>query len=74
MLAPLKPRVGHGFRTLLSHRLPPPRLHPAPRAPSHPQCHHHLRLQPARDSATVMSNWMRSNVSREQLMRLIEVD
>jgi hypothetical protein len=31
-----------------------------------------LRFQPARDFAAVMSNWMRSNVSHEQLIRLVE--
>jgi hypothetical protein len=57
---------------LLPNYLLPPRSHPALRVLSHPQRHHLLRFQLARDFAAVMSNWMRSNVSREQLLHLIE--
>jgi hypothetical protein len=32
-----------------------------------------LRFQLARDFAVMMSNWTRSNISREQLLRLVEV-
>jgi hypothetical protein len=31
-----------------------------------------LRFQPTRNSAAMMSNGTRSNVSREQLLRLVE--
>jgi hypothetical protein len=39
----------------------------------HPQHRRCLRFQLAQDLAVVMSNWTRSNVSHEQLLRLVEV-
>jgi hypothetical protein len=48
------------------------RLPSALRALLHLQSHRSLRFQPAQDFAVAMSNWMRSNVSREQLLRLVE--
>jgi hypothetical protein len=45
-LTPLKPRIGHGFKTLLSHYLLPLHSHLTPGALPHPQRHHFLRLQP----------------------------
>jgi hypothetical protein len=39
---------------------------------THLQRDHPLRLQPARAFTTAMSNWTRSNVSREQLLHLVE--
>jgi hypothetical protein len=55
-----------------SHYLLPPCSYPTSCASSHPQRHRLLCLQPARAFAAVMSNWTRSNVSREQLLYLVE--
>jgi hypothetical protein len=38
----------------------------------HPQRRHRLHHQSAQDFVTVMSNWTRSNLSREQLLCLVE--
>jgi hypothetical protein len=56
----------HIFFFLLSH------LPPALRALPHPPQRRCLCFHPAQDLAAVMSNWMHSNVSREQLLCLVE--
>jgi hypothetical protein len=71
-LFPFYPCVGHGFGTLLSHHLLLLHLRLAPLALPHSQRCHLLRHQTVPGSAAAMSNWMRSNVSCEQLLRLVE--
>jgi hypothetical protein len=70
-LAPLKPCVGHGFKTLL-----PIIFFLRAHIPLHALINSYrqllLRFQPARDSTAAMSNWTCSNVSREQLLHLVE--
>jgi hypothetical protein len=71
--APLKPRVERWFGTLLSVCfLSPLRLPLELRVLSHPHRHRRLRFRLARNFAVVMSNWARSNVSREELLCLVE--
>jgi hypothetical protein len=72
-LYPLKPCVGRGFWSSLSLPLllfPALVLHALSSSASIHRCY--SRLKPVQDFAAEMSNWTRSNISREQLLRLVE--